>query len=145
MNIREYNSNDLHALVELMSELGYPTEVEHMKKRMDRIECNPMYFTFVAEVHSKVVGMIGIRQLYSYEIDEVATQINALVTKKEFQRKGIGKALIHYVEEWSRNNGSEMIVLNSGIKESRKAAHEFYKALGFEVTGYRFVKKITTR
>ncbi|MEK4251798.1 GNAT family N-acetyltransferase [Paenibacillus sp. FSL W7-1287] len=145
MNIREYNSNDLHALVELMGELGYPTEEEILKKRMERIECDPMCFTFVAEVHSQVVGMIGIRQLYSYEIDEVATQINALVTKKEYQRKGIGTALILYVEEWTRNNGSETIVLNSGIKESRKAAHEFYKALGFEVTGYRFIKMVTMR
>ncbi|MCM3633589.1 GNAT family N-acetyltransferase [Paenibacillus camelliae] len=145
MNIREYNSNDLHALVELMGELGYPTEEEILKKRMERIEYDPMCFTFVAEVHSQVVGMIGIRQLYSYEIDEVATQINALVTKKEYQRKGIGTALILYVEEWTRNNGSETIVLNSGIKESRKAAHEFYKALGFEVTGYRFIKMVTMR
>ncbi|MNJ70458.1 Acetyltransferase (GNAT) family protein [compost metagenome] len=61
-----------------------------------------MYQTFVAEEQGDLVGMIGIRQLFSYEVDEVATQISALVTKREFQRKGIGKALVQYVEEWSK-------------------------------------------
>lgn len=142
MNIRTYQSNDLNTLVELMSDLGYPTKEDDMKKRMERIEKDPMYFTFVAELQNKVVGMIGLRQMYAYEVDDVVTQINVLVTKKDYQRKGIGQALIQFVEAWAHKNGSQVLVLNSGIKESRKVAHEFYKAMGFEITGYRFVKKI---
>ncbi len=29
-----------------------------------------------------------------------------------------------------------------GIKPERVKAHEFYKANGFEITGYRFVKRL---
>lgn len=102
MIVREYTNGDLNALTELMGELGYPTKPEVLSTRIERIESNPMYQTFVAEEQGDLVGMIGIRQLFSYEVDEVATQISALVTKREFQRKGIGKALVQYVEEWSK-------------------------------------------
>jgi len=50
--------------------------------------------------------------------------------------------LVQYVEDWSKMNGSEIIALTSGIKDERRKAHEFYKSVGFEITGYRFVKKI---
>ena len=65
------------------------------------------------------------------------------MTKKEFRNRGIGKALIKCVEEWAVMEGSEVIVLTSGIKEERIKAHDFYKSIGFDITGYRFVKKIT--
>ena len=142
MIVRAYKNADLNSLTILMGELGYPSKPENMLTRIQRIESIPMYHTFVAEEQGELVGMIGIRQLFSYEVEEVATQISALVTKREFQGKGIGKALVQYVEEWSKKNGSEIIVLTSGIKEERKKAHEFYKSLDFEITGFRFVKKI---
>jgi len=33
-------------------------------------------------------------------------------------------------------------MVTSGMKEDRLKAHEFYKSVGFKITGYRFVKKI---
>jgi GNAT superfamily N-acetyltransferase len=142
MIIRDYRSQDLESLTELMADLGYPTILENMRRRIEKIQSNPMYFTFVAEINREIVGMIGARQLYSYEVDEVVTQISALVTKKEFRNRGIGRALVNFIEEWAITNDSEIIVLTSGIKENRLKAHEFYKSIGFDITGYRFVKKI---
>lgn len=142
MIVRDYHPDDLEACCSLMDDLGYPSTLEKLRNRMERIQLSPMYFTFVAEVNDKVVGMIGVRQLYSYEHDEIVTQISALVTKHEYQGKGIGKALIRYVENWAVAHESTVIVLTSGIKENRVSAHKFYRSVGFEVTGYRFVKKL---
>jgi hypothetical protein len=66
INIRQYSSSDLKDLTELMSDLGYPSSLEDMKKRMDFIESNPYYYTFVATMHDKVVGMIGVRLNITY-------------------------------------------------------------------------------
>jgi len=145
MIIRSFHPNDLESLCELMVDLGYPSDLENLRKRMEKIQTNPMYFTFVAEIDEKVVGMIGVRQLYSYENDDVVTQVSALVTKSEYQGRGIGKALMRFVEDWAVSNGSTVIVLTSGIKENRLKAHEFYKSIGFEVTGYRFIKKLNSK
>lgn len=142
MIIRDYQTKDLESLTELMSDLGHPSNIENMKNRMEQIQSNPMYFTFVAEMDGIIVGMVGVRKLFSYEVDDVVTQISALVTKKEFRNRGIGKSLIKYVEEWAVKERSELIVLTSGIKEERIMSHEFYKSIGFDITGYRFVKKI---
>jgi GNAT superfamily N-acetyltransferase len=142
MIIREYVSSDLETLTELIGNLGYPTDIETMKYRMELIQSTPMYYTFVAELMGEVVGMIGVRQAFFYEGDGVTTQISALVSKPEHRGMGIGKALVSYVEEWAAKNGSEILYLNSGMKEERLKAHEFYKAVGFEITGYRFVKKL---
>ena len=48
IQIREYHSLDLQSLTELMTDLGSPSTVEDMEKRMGLIEGNPFYFTFVA-------------------------------------------------------------------------------------------------
>jgi GNAT superfamily N-acetyltransferase len=113
-----------------------------MKTRMENILSDPTYFTFVAELDSQIVGMIGSRKLFLYEHDEIVIQISALVTRQHFQRKGIGTSLIHYVEKFAVKEGANAIVLTSGIKAERLKAHEFYKKMGFNITGYRFVKEI---
>jgi GNAT superfamily N-acetyltransferase len=142
INIRQYSLSDLKDLTGLMEDLGYPSSIEDMTKRMDLIESNPYYFTFVAIIHDKVVGMIGVRLNITYTNNTLKTQISALVTKREYQGQGIGKALIQHVEEWSENQGSDFIYLLSGIRNERSKAHEFYKNVGFDITGYRFVKRL---
>jgi GNAT superfamily N-acetyltransferase len=140
--IRKYSSTDLVALTDLMTDLGSPSSVEDMKKRMDLMESNPYYSTFVATLNDKVVGMIGVRLNITYTNNKLKTQIAALVTKKEYQGQGIGSALIKYAEEWAKSKGSDFLYLMSGIREERLKAHEFYKNSGFEITGYRFVKRL---
>jgi len=140
--IRKYTEEDLESVTELMADLGSPSGIEEMKERIRLIELQSNYFTFVATINEKVVGMIGVRQNYTYTSNKVKTQISALVTKKEYQGQGIGKALISFIQDWTRSNGSDFLYLTSGIKEERRNAHEFYKKSGFEITGYRFVKRI---
>lgn len=142
ITIREYVPSDLESLTELMEELGYPSSVEDMENRMKRIESIPNYYTYVATVNDIVVGMIGVRFNYTYTSNKIKTQISALVTKKEYQGQGVGKALINYIEEFTKNKGSDFLYLTSGIKEERVHAHDFYKKNGFEITGYRFVKRL---
>jgi GNAT superfamily N-acetyltransferase len=125
-----------------MHDLGYPTTVESMRNRMNVIDNIPLSFTFVATLEERVVGMMGIRQNYFYEDDGITTQISLLVTKKEYQGQGIWKALVGFAEDWALERGSNMLYLTSGIKPERIRAHEFYKSLGFDASGYRFVKKL---
>jgi ribosomal protein S18 acetylase RimI-like enzyme len=142
MEIRKYNSSDIVQFTNLMTDLGYPSSLEEMKLRMERIESNPNYFTFVAILNKTVVGMIGITFHNTYTNNNVKTQITSLVTKKEFRGQGIAKKLVRYVEEWANSKGSDFIYLLSGISEQRITAHELYKYLGYKITGYRFVKRL---
>jgi GNAT superfamily N-acetyltransferase len=142
VTIRPFKSTDIEAMAELMIDLGYPTPIDKMKKRMELIEATPLYFTFVAEIEGEVIGMMGIRLSYNYEEDGFATQISLLVTKHEYQGRGVGTAFITFIEKWAAERNSDSLYLTSGIKPERVKAHEFYKSLGFDINGYRFVKKI---
>ena len=59
-----------------------------------------------------------------------------------YQRRGIGRALMEAAENWGREQGISKARLNSG--SSRKAAHEFYRAIGYdsEKEQIRFMKNI---
>ncbi|TDF91221.1 GNAT family N-acetyltransferase [Paenibacillus piri] len=142
ITVREYRHADLAAVTELMSDLGYPTDMESMQKRMDLIEANPLYATFVAVMDEQVVGLIGTRLVHYYEGDGAAVQISALVTQSRHQGKGIGRQLVQFVERWAAQKGADSVSLTSGIKPEREKAHAFYKMMGYDVTGYRFVKKL---
>jgi hypothetical protein len=49
MIIRSAQSADVEALANLMSELGYPTSSEQMRRRFEAISDDPSYATLVAE------------------------------------------------------------------------------------------------
>ena len=142
IDIRQYHSSDLIELAQLMDDLGYPTTPEVMTRRMALFELNPSYRTFVATWDNKVVGMLGVNMTMNYESDDLVTHIISLVVGEAFQGKGIGKKLMSFIEAWAIDNGSQVLYLTSGIKEERKRAHEFYKRLGFDITGYRFIKRV---
>jgi len=90
IQIRPYTSDDVESLADLMSDLGYPTTVDKMKLRMRHIAEESNYYTYVAAIDEKVVGMIGIRSTFYYEEDGTATRISVLVTKKQYEGQGIG-------------------------------------------------------
>ncbi|MBP3965100.1 GNAT family N-acetyltransferase [Paenibacillus lignilyticus] len=141
--VRPYESeSDLESLTALMADLGSPSTPQDMRLRMAHIGGSPNYFTFVAELEGAVVGMVGLRMQFSYVSSDIKTQISSLVTKKEFQGRGVGRALLAHVERWVQEQGGHFIYLNSGIKEERLEAHEFYKKRGYTITGYRFAKKL---
>lgn len=140
--IRESRQSDNHALAQLMGELGYPTSLDSMRKRMEAIESNPMNGTFVAEMDNLIVGMIGLRLNNNYEYDDSIVQVVSLVTRADYRGMGIGGALILHAEEWAQARGASAMTLTSGIQPERAAAHEFYKSKGFDINGYRFSKKL---
>ncbi|MCC2684047.1 MAG: acetyltransferase [Paenibacillaceae bacterium] len=142
IEIRPYQDDDLLSLADLMSDLGYPTPPESLKHRMDIMQRLPLYYTFVATIDSEVVGMIGCREVYFYEGDGMAVQISALVTRSKYQGQGVGKAMVSFVERWAKEKGATVIHLTSGNRPERERAHHFYKKMGFDITGYRFVKNM---
>ncbi|MDQ0059829.1 GNAT family N-acetyltransferase [Paenibacillus harenae] len=140
--IRGYRPEDMEAMAALMLDLGYPTNAEQMKARLERLGEANENETLVATIEDKVVGMIGFRKMYYYEADGFVVHINVLVTKNEYQGQGVGKQLIAYTEQRAKEQGANALYLTSGMKPERERAHAFYRNLGFQTTGYRFVKPL---
>jgi GNAT superfamily N-acetyltransferase len=54
----------------------------------------------------------------------------------------IGKKLMEETENWARKQGAISIGLNSGNREERKNAHQFYLQMGYQEKSKGFVKKL---
>lgn len=65
-----------------------------------------------------------------------------LGVSRDNRRQGVGRALITCAENWAKEQGINIVRLNSG--SSRKEAHEFYRAMGYddEKMQIRFLKKL---
>ena len=140
LRIRAAGTEDVAALANLVTELGYPSSVEDMRLRFESISSDPSYETFVVESGKEVVGMVGIRLERTYEADGGSARVMALVVSSEHRGQGAGKALISAAEEWARRRGAQTIVLTT--HKRRTGAHRFYRSMGYEATGYRFVKSL---
>ncbi len=140
VKIREATEGDVEALANLMTELGYPSTAEEMGRRFEQISADPSYGTLVAERGGRVVGMAGIHLQRTYEADGEVARIMSFVIGSEERGQGVGRALISAVEDWARQRNAAEIMLTT--HKLRAGAHEFYRRMGYDRTGYRFYKEL---
>lgn len=141
MLIRKAMLTDAVAICRISSnDLGYECEEKFVRERLEGLDSN-REAVFVAEIDGKVAGYVHA-EVYSLLYFESMTNILGLAVSSSCRRQGVGKALMTRVEEWTKEKGMKEIRLNSG--DSRKEAHEFYRAVGFddEKMQVRFIKSI---
>ena len=141
MIIREAKITDAMAICSISSkDLGYECEENLVKKRLEHLDSS-REVVFVAELNDVVAGYIHA-EIYNLLYFESMVNILGLAVVSDCRRKGAGKVLMKQVEEWAKVKGIKEIRLNSG--GTRKEAHEFYRAIGFddEKVQIRFLKEV---
>ena len=145
VKIRQATTSDIPAMNELFrKDLGYeectPEIVEKQFAGLD----NSREAVFVAEAEDDSSHIAGVIHVEKYNVLYFPTMANilGLAVAADFRRQGIGSALLKRAEEWARENGACSMRLNSG--ESRKQAHEFYRAQGYtdDKKQLRFIKEL---
>lgn len=139
--IRNAKSTDAGKLAQICKkDLGYNCNAEMVQRGLSLLD-DTREQIFVAEVNDNVVGFVHI-ELYNLIYCEKGTNILGLAVSSDYQRQGIGRALMQRAEEWAKENGASFVRLNSGF--ARKEAHKFYRLLGYdnEKEQIRFMKMI---
>ena len=140
--IREATNKDILGLAILMGELGYLTTNEEMEQRFLNISENPYYKTIIYEEDERIIGMVGMMLGLRYEKNESYIRVVALVVDSKFRGLGIGTKLLLEAEKWAKEQGANMITLNSGNRNERNIAHQFYISRGFEGKATGFYKEL---
>jgi len=140
LTIRDARLSDAPALAALMCELGYETSNAEMRQRLESILTDPRFRTFVAEIDNTVYGMIGTLAHASHEHNDLSGKIIALVVSKKRRRGGIGRTLIAAAEKDFAKRKVTRVSLTTRF--TREEAHQFYEALGYSRTGFRFAKNL---
>lgn len=138
--IRPAKKTDAADLSRLVSQLGYPSTEQDMAERLRALAGQPEYVLFVAEASGRIVGLVGAFLGYALEFNGPWGRLMGLVVDEPFRGRGIGRRLMERIEAWLRDHGATRLTLTSG--KQRTEAHRFYRRLGYEETGLRFVKRL---
>ncbi|KGE19615.1 GNAT family N-acetyltransferase [Paenibacillus wynnii] len=144
LQIRKASNEDIKGLCRLMEQLnGRPLLPEEMERRLDFIDRSPTEELYVCtettgEGKTSVLGALGFRLRENNEKGRYG-EVSLLVTDRRVRRRGIGKSLIAYAEHLASERGCIGTWLASGMGRVREA-HIFYESMGYQITGYRFVK-----
>ena len=88
---------------------------------------------FVAECEGKVIGFIV------YNMKSVDDNIDNIVVGKAAQGKGVGRALVEYLEELAKSRG--FLVITTDTTENAEGvpwkAYGFWRKMGYEDKGVR--------
>jgi GNAT superfamily N-acetyltransferase/gamma-glutamylcyclotransferase (GGCT)/AIG2-like uncharacterized protein YtfP len=139
LTVRAAVPADAPAIAGLVTQLGYPTEEGAMEPRLKRMLSQSHHALVVAESSGDVVGVAGACVDYGVEL-EAYGRITALAVDAKWRGRGVGKLLVQHVESWCRERGADRVTLTSG--NHRPESHKFYKAIGYEATGVRFIKRL---
>jgi len=131
VTIRGARLEDAPRLAELSGQLGYPSTVERIRQRLERIQKDPQHEIYVAaSAVGEVLGWIDLlveRALVSGDEVEIA----GLVVDESCRGQGVGRALMKHAERWACDHGCDSIRLRSNVV--RAEAHAFYERLGYSV------------
>jgi GNAT superfamily N-acetyltransferase len=130
--------SDAERIAELLTVLGYPSTATEVVERLRVIGSHPGFASWVAEADGHVVGFVGACTAPAFEKNGVYGRILALVVDASARGLGIGRALVDVAERWMLERGAGEVFVHSG--NHRAEAHDFYRRLGYEATGFRFKK-----
>ena len=139
--VRSANLQDSSRLAELCTQLGYPSTAGQLTRRLPVLLERGDHAILVAEVNGSVSGWVHVHVSPTLEMDQIA-ELGGLVVDEAVRGQGVGKVLMGRAEDWARRNGCHELWLRSNV--TRKEAHRFYQALGYEIikTSYTFRKHL---
>ena len=139
--IRTVTAADLAAVTALEAACFPPAEAAGEKAFAYRISAFPERF-FVAEQDGKIIGMVNgcasslpviedaLFEPQGHEPKGKNQMIFGLAVLPEYQRQGIGAALLNHLIRWLEENGMEQVILT--CKEEKVS---YYSKFGFQNRG----------
>ncbi len=143
--IRPAEKGDLEEILKLYQGLTEDPEdkisLREAEQKFEKLNTYPDYHLYLAEYKNEVVGTFALLIMDNLaHRGEPSAIVEDVVIRKDLQGRGIGKAMMNFAMEKSRESGCYKMVLSSHLR--RENAHKFYESLGFKKHGYSFVVEL---
>ena len=141
MELRALIPGDVPDLLPLAEQLGYPSSVEALARRLERLLASPIDGIFGAVEAGRVVGWVHVQERPLLE-EDLAAEVCSLVVLDACRGQGVGRALMAHAEAWARARGLPDVFLRSNVV--RKDTHRFYEGLGYTLaaTSHLFTRAL---
>ncbi len=141
LNVRSAEIEDIPVLCTLMEQLtGHTVTPDTMENRLSFVAESPFDSLYVCHENEAVLGLLAFRIRENIEDVSRYGEVSVIVVDEEARRKGVGRFLMEFAERLAVEKECIGTWLVSGFGREENA-HHFYKDIGYEVTGYRFVKR----
>jgi GNAT superfamily N-acetyltransferase len=141
VTIRTARANDVAALADLTTQLGYPTHAAELAERLALLAGEDHTVLVASGEDDRPLGWIHVAVEVGLERGRVAV-IRGLVVDERHRHDGIGAALLEDAERWARERRVTQMIVRSRIARTR--AHRFYEREGYvlEKTSHIFAKDL---
>jgi aminoglycoside 3-N-acetyltransferase I len=112
--LQSNNINELNELISIfeivfgMENFERPTQA-HLQNLLNR----ELFFAVVAKNGNKIIGGLTVYILDQYYSEKPLAYIYDLAVLAEYQRKGVGRKLIEFTNEYCRQNGFEEVFVQA--------------------------------
>ena len=142
--VRTASLDDAPALASLLAELGYPSEIEHVRARLARVlradgesGTDAVFIATGADLGG-ALGFLSVHRFAALHDDADVALITALVVAERARGLGVGRRLVDHAVDTARRWGCGRLIVTTHVR--RAGAHAFYERIGFELTGRRYVR-----
>ena len=140
--LRALKATDVASIYEINKDaLGYDFSLEGTASQLAKLSQDPHHFLLGFEEPSShdLLGYVHA-EVYESLYSKPGFNILALAVVPQMQGKGIGKVLLHGLEQEAEKRGYKFIRLNSA--DHRIGAHTFYEKVGYtcDKMQKRFIK-----
>jgi GNAT superfamily N-acetyltransferase len=126
--IRVARPEDAPALARLLEAFNGPVvSSEQALSRLRAIE--GLETVFLAEIDGTPAGLASVRIVPFLSDDVPYAELTELYVEPDYRRRGVGRALMTWVEALARQRGAPELFLLTGRKNL--GAQAFYRTLGF--------------
>jgi ribosomal protein S18 acetylase RimI-like enzyme len=95
---------------------------------------------FVATIDDQPCGLISFYPDSDYFTDHPRAYVDNLVVAQEYERKGVGRTLLDFVERRARDQGFREVVLD--VFAGNQGAIAFYQRQGYQPDHIRMAKPL---
>jgi GNAT superfamily N-acetyltransferase len=141
MTVREIPQQETHIAAATLLELRpHHKTLEAMTKQIDKQRAGG--YRVVASMEGDEAAAVAGFRVHENTAWGRHLYVDDLVTHPEHTRKGHADALFAWLDEEAKKQDCGEFHLDSGVAESREAAHRFYFNHGLRITSYHFARSI---
>ena len=134
--------DDAAELAGLTSELGYPSSIADIERRLPSLLASPEHLVLVGvDVDDRVLAWLHAVVCCQLESD-VFVEVAGLVVAATHCGRGFGSRLLNQAEQWAMKAGARVVRVRSNVL--RESAHGFYVRGGYILakTSHLFIKAL---